>query len=114
VDNRAGKDATTNHVGSCKGKQWLATTRLRGQQLAMVEKGGGGRRRDICKRVLLDVLGFVKITLREQTQQTTNSWRQWWKLLWRGCAARAERMGERFVPPFGAANWMIKQERERK
>jgi hypothetical protein len=32
--------------GSGKGKQWLATTRVRGQQLAMVEKEGGSRRRD--------------------------------------------------------------------
>jgi hypothetical protein len=31
---------------SGKGEQWLASKRLRGQQLAMVAKGGGGRRRD--------------------------------------------------------------------
>jgi hypothetical protein len=32
--------------GSGKGKQWLATTGVRGQQLAMAEKGGSGWRRD--------------------------------------------------------------------
>jgi hypothetical protein len=32
--------------GSGKGKQWLARARVRGQQLAMVAKGGSGRRRD--------------------------------------------------------------------
>jgi hypothetical protein len=32
--------------GSGKSKQWLATTRVRGQQLAMVEKGGSSQRRD--------------------------------------------------------------------
>ncbi len=32
--------------GSGKGKQWLAKTRMRGQRLAMVVKGGNGRRRD--------------------------------------------------------------------
>jgi hypothetical protein len=62
--------------GRSKGLQWLAMARVRGQQLAMAAKGGGSRRRDICKRVLLDVLGFVEITLREQTQQSTNRWRQ--------------------------------------
>jgi hypothetical protein len=32
--------------GSSKDKQWLATTRVRGQWLAMVAKGGGSQRRD--------------------------------------------------------------------
>ncbi len=32
--------------GSGKGKQWLEKMRVRGQQLAMVVKGGSGRRRD--------------------------------------------------------------------
>jgi hypothetical protein len=36
-------------------------TRVSGQRLAMVEKGGGRWRRDICKRALLGVLGFVEI-----------------------------------------------------
>jgi hypothetical protein len=42
ADNGAGKDATTNHQWeqSGKGKQWLATTRVRGHWLAMVAKGG--------------------------------------------------------------------------
>ncbi len=33
----------------------------------------------MSKMVLLDVLGFVKITLGEQTQKSTNSRRQQWK-----------------------------------
>jgi hypothetical protein len=32
--------------GGSKGKQWLATMRVRGQRLAMAAKGGGGRRMD--------------------------------------------------------------------
>jgi hypothetical protein len=32
--------------GSGKGKQWLATMRVRGQQLVMAAKGGGGRKRN--------------------------------------------------------------------
>jgi hypothetical protein len=32
--------------GTGKGKQWLATSRVRGQRLTMVAKGGGSRRRD--------------------------------------------------------------------
>ncbi len=51
----------------------------------------------ICKRVLLDVLSFVKITLGEQTQHSTNSWRQQWNLLWRGCTAGAEWMGRCYL-----------------
>jgi hypothetical protein len=31
---------------------------------------------------ILDVLGFIEVTLGEQTQQSTNSQRQQWKLLW--------------------------------
>jgi hypothetical protein len=42
ADDRAGKDATTNH----RCKQWLAMTRVRGQKLAMAAKGGSGQRRD--------------------------------------------------------------------
>jgi hypothetical protein len=48
ADDRAGKDTTTNHQWeqSSKSKQWLAMTIVRGQQLAMVAKWGGGWRRD--------------------------------------------------------------------
>ncbi len=35
----------------------------------------------------MDVLGFVKIALGKQTQQSTNSRRQQWKILWRGLTA---------------------------
>ncbi len=34
--------------GSSRGKQWLATMRVRGQRLAMVEKGGSSQRRAGC------------------------------------------------------------------
>jgi hypothetical protein len=34
--------------GSSKGEQWLATTRVRGQQLAMAANEGSSQRRDCC------------------------------------------------------------------
>ncbi len=37
---------TINESG--KGKQWLATTRVRGQRLGIAAKGGSGWRRDCC------------------------------------------------------------------
>ncbi len=89
--------------GSSKGKQWLAMRRGRGQWLAMAKKGGGSQRRDICKRKFLDVLGFVKIMLREQTQQSTNSWRQSWVIMER-THSRGRVYGEGVVPLLKAAN----------
>ncbi len=43
ANNRAGKMQQPTIDGSGKGKQWLATTRVRGQQLAMAAKEGGGQ-----------------------------------------------------------------------
>ncbi len=43
-----GRTQQTTIDGSGKGKQWLATTRVRGQRLAMAAKEGSGRRRDVC------------------------------------------------------------------
>jgi hypothetical protein len=51
ADNKAGRTEQQRMQqltidGSGKGEQWLATTRVRGQWLAMVTKGGGGWKRD--------------------------------------------------------------------
>jgi hypothetical protein len=46
ADNEQGRTQQPTIDGSGKGKQWLATMRVRGKQLAMAAKGGGGWRRD--------------------------------------------------------------------
>ncbi len=46
--------------GSSKGKQWLAKTRVRGQRLAMVVKGGSGWTDYLGQRGVIAVLEVAK------------------------------------------------------